>query len=154
VGCSSSKHGIAIVVGLSDGALTKALIKSSQYHVVVFDDNSDRIQQLRSALDEAGLYGIRAAVIHDDLRKLKLPPYITTTLISEQSDVAFQPLLQTLRPYGGMAVGGHISKATLQKIELGNFSLEAKRIANLALVRRVGPLPTGSWAVSGACRKP
>ena len=94
------------------------------------------------------MYGIRAAVIHDDLRKLNLPPYITTTLISEQSDVAFQPLLQTLRPYGGMAVGGHISKATLQKIELGNFSLEAKRIANLALVRRVGPLP-GATQYSG-----
>ncbi len=112
---ASSKHGIAIVVGLSDGALTKALIKSSQYHVVVFDDNPDRIQQLRSELDEAGLYGIRAAVIHDDLRNLSLPPYITTTLISERSDVAFQPLLQTLRPYGGMAVGGHISKATLRR---------------------------------------
>ena len=92
-------------------------------------------------MDEAGLYGTRVAVLHDDLRNLSLPPYITTTLISEQSDVVFQPLLQTLRPYGGMAVGGHIGKATLQEIELGNFALEAKRIADLAVVRRVGPLP-------------
>ena len=141
VGRSSSRHGIAIVAGLSDGALTEALVNSSQFHVVAFDDNPDRIQRLRIALDEAGLYGTRAAVLHDDLRNLSLPPYITTTLISEQSDVVFQPLLQTLRPYGGMAVGGHIGKATLQEIELGNFALEAKRIADLAVVRRVGPLP-------------
>jgi outer membrane protein assembly factor BamB len=148
VASSSSRHGIAIVVGLSDGALTNALIKSSRYHVVVFDDNPNRIQKLRSELDEAGLYGIRAAVIHDDLRKLNLPPYITTILISEQSNAEFQPLLQTLRPYGGMVVGGDISKATLQEIEPGNFSLEAKRISNLALVRRVGPLP-GATQYSG-----
>ena len=145
---SSSRHGIAIVVGLSDGVLTKALINASEYHVVVFDDNSDRIQQLRSVLDETGLYGIRAAVIRDDLRNLSLPPYITTTLISEQSDVVFEPLLQTLRPYGGMAVGGHSSKATLQAMEPGNFSLEAEGLANLPLVRCAGPLP-GATQYSG-----
>ncbi len=148
VGRSPSRHGIAMVVGLSDGALTKGLIASSNYHVIVFDDDPDRIQQLRSELDEAGLYGIRAAVIHDDSRNLSLPPYITTTLISERSDVAFQPLLQTLRPYGGMAVGGDVTESTLQEIELGNFSLEAERIGDLTLVRRVGPLP-GATEYSG-----
>ncbi len=138
---SSSRHGIAIVVGLSDGSLTKALIKLSHYHVVVFDDNQGRVQQLRRELEEAGLYGIRAAVIHSDLRKLELPPYITTTLMSERSDVEFKPLLQTLRPFGGMAVGGHVNKDTLKTIKLGNFSLEAEHISGLSLLRRVGPLP-------------
>ncbi len=138
---AAGRHGIAIVVGLSDGALTKALIESSEYHVVVFDDNHDRIQQLRNELDQAGFSGRRAAVIHSDLRTLKLPPYITTTLVSEQADVAFLPLLQTLRPFGGMAVGGHVSRKTLTEIELGNFSLAADRIAGLTVVRRVGRLP-------------
>ena len=150
---SSSRHGIAIVVGLSDGSLTKALIELSNYHVVVFDDNHDRIQQLRKELGEAGLYGIRAAIIHSDLRKLELPPYITTTLISERSDVEFKPLLQTLRPFGGMAVGGHVGKDTLKKAKLGNFSLEAEQIFGLSVVRRVGPLPgstqySGDWSAS------
>ncbi len=69
---ASSKHGIAIVAGLSDGSLTKALIESSDYQVVVFDDNADKIERLRRDLDEAGLYGSRAAVIQCDLQKLEL----------------------------------------------------------------------------------
>ena len=138
---ASSERGIAIVAGLSDGALTKALIMSSQYHVVVFDDNRDRIQPLRTELEEAGMYGTRANVIHDDLDHLSLPPYITTTLISERDDISLQPLLQTLRPYGGIAVGGRISKTTLHTIELDNFVLESNRIADRVVVRRVGPLP-------------
>ncbi|MCP4784924.1 MAG: PQQ-binding-like beta-propeller repeat protein [Fuerstiella sp.] len=112
---SAGRHGIAIVAGLSDGTLTKALIGSSDYHVVVFDDNHDRIQQLRSELDEAGLYGLRAAVIHSDLQKMKLPPFITTTLISERSDVTFKPLLQTLRPFGGNPLTGETEARTFPK---------------------------------------
>ncbi len=138
---SSSSHGIAIVAGLSDGELTKALIRSSQFHVVAFDDNPERIEKLRSELDGAGLYGNRAAVIHDDLQQLDLPPYITTTLISERPDFELQSLLQTVRPYGGMVVGGHFTRAALQKMNPGNFVVEDEAVANLPIVRRSGPLP-------------
>ena len=141
---AASRHGIAIVAGLSDGALTRALIDSSEYHVVIFDDDHDRIQQLRHELDEAGLYGRRAAVMHSDLRTLELPPYLTTTLISQRADVDIKPLLQTLRPFGGMAAGGHTSQKILSETEPGSFTLAADRIAGLPVVRRVGPLPGAS----------
>lgn len=150
---SGSTHGIAIVVGLSDGSLSKALIESSDYHVIAFDDNADRILRLRRELNDAGLYGTRAAVIHCDLKTLELPPYITTALISERSDVDLNPLLQTLRPFGGIAVGGNLNEDSLRTIHPGTFSLENEPHSDFALVRRTGPLPgateyQGDWSAS------
>ena len=150
---ASSKHGIAIVAGLSDGSLTKALIESSDYHVVVFDDDADMIERLRRDLDEAGLYGTRAAVIQCDLPKMRLPPYLTTVLLSERPNVDFEPLLQSLRPFGGIAVGGNVTEESLRMIAPGNFSFEYQTNSSLSVVRRVGPLPgstqySGDWSSS------
>ncbi len=150
---SRSKHGVAVVVGLTDGSLTKALIESSQYHVVVFDDDADRIMQLRNEMVEAGQYGIRVAVIHCDLQDLRLPPYITTVLISERTNLDFEPLLQTLRPFGGIAVGGKVRQHVLATIQPGTFSFATVADSNCSLVRRTGPLPgttqyPGDWAAS------
>ena len=145
---ASSRHGIAIVVGLSAGSLTNALIESSNYHVVVFDDDHERVQQLRRQWEAAGWSGNRASVIHSDLRNLTLPPYITTALISERSDVELKPLLQTLRPFGGLAVGGHLNKDSLQALKLGNFSQESDQASGLSFVRREGALP-GSTQYAG-----
>lgn len=138
---AASRHGIAIVVGLSDGELVKALIKSSKFHVVVFDDDRKRIDRLRHSLDDAGLHGTTAAVIEADLKTLELPPYIATVLVSERSDVALERLLQTLRPFGGLAVGGRTQQLALDEIGLGKFSREEELIANLPVIRRVGALP-------------
>ena len=139
---ASSKHGIAMVVGFSDGELTKALIESSNFHVVVFDDDYERVNQLRRTLSEAGLYGRRVAIIHSDLRNLELPPYLTTMLLSERADLSLKPLLQTLRPFGGIAIGGAgVDHEALAEVELGNFSLAGAPVAGLSLIRRMGKLP-------------
>jgi hypothetical protein len=144
VKASASRHGIAMVVGLSDGYLTKALIESSDFHVVVFDDDKVRIQQLRGEFDEAGWSGNRATVIHSELQDLELPPYITTALVSERSDVSFKPLLQTLRPFGGIAVGRDVSKDLLNTVKLGIFSMQATQISGYPWLRREGALPGSS----------
>ncbi len=149
---ASSKHGVAMVVGLTDGALTKALIESSQYHVVVMDDDADRVAQLRSEIVDAGHYGSRAAVIHCKLQDLSLPPYITTVLVSERTDFEFEPLLQTLRPFGGIVVGGKAIQ-NVTAIQTGNFSVETVSGSNESVVRRTGSLPgtsqySGDWTAS------
>ena len=144
VEASASRHGIAMVVGLSDGSLTKALIESSDFHVIVFDDNQVRIQQLRKEFDEAGWSGHRATVIHSDLQDLELPPYITTALVSERSNVSFKPLLQTLRPFGGVAVGSQVNNDLLNNVELGRFSMQSTSISGYPWIRRDGALPGAS----------
>ncbi len=148
---TSSNHGIAIVAGLSDGATARALIQSSDFHVIVFDNSADRVRRLRQELDEAGLYSERAAVIHCELDKLNLPPYITTLLLSERPDVPLQPLLQSLRPFGGIAVGRQIAGDSLKNLQPGNFQLQQH--SDFTLVRRAGPLPGatqygGDWSAS------
>ncbi|MHC4993772.1 MAG: outer membrane protein assembly factor BamB family protein [Planctomycetota bacterium] len=134
-------HGYAIVAGLKDGAITKALVEESAYHVIAIDDAPARVTRLRNELTQAGLYGRRASVILDDPKNLTLPPYIATVLLSERDDIALAPLLQTLRPYGGIAVGGAISRKDLSAATPGRFELTPNRVAGLNLTQRVGPLP-------------
>lgn len=142
VGQATSEFGIAIVVGLSDGELTKALIDSSQFHVTIIEDDPERVEVMRRALDDAGLYGRRAAVIHaSDIREIELPPYIATLLLTERQDVALQPLHQTLRPFGGIAVGGERFVESPAGAELGTFASSSRGVAGLSMVRREGPLP-------------
>lgn len=153
---ASSEHGTAIVVGLTDGELSKALVKSSKYHVIVFDDDTDRIKRLRQETVQAGTHGIRFAAIHCDLNALQLPPYLASVLTSERSDFDITPLLQTLRPFGGIAwgsIGGKESQDAVEQTQPGNFAVQKVDDSGQMLVRRVGALPgasqyTGDWKVN------
>ena len=150
---AEQKHGIAMVVGLSDGALSKALVQRSNYHVVIFEDDAEKVQRLRHDFDVAGLYGNRVAVVEDELQGLALPRYITSLLISERSGFDLEPLLQTLRPFGGTAVGANLTQAKLRTLQPGNFAQVTNNLAGRFVVRRPGPLPgtaqySGDWGAS------
>ena len=138
---ASSSHGLAIVAGVTDGSLTNALLESSDYHVVVFDDDRERVNKMRQNWEAAGWSGSRVAVIHCELPGLSLPPYVTTLLLSERSDVQLAPLLHTLRPFGGLALSSVLTKESIKAVKLGNFTINTDPPSGLSLVRRVGPLP-------------
>ncbi len=144
----SGSHGVAVVLGLRDGALVKALLQASMYHVITIDDNVDRVAKLRIELQSAGLYGVRAAVIEGDPRKVSLPPYLASLVTTELADGLQNPpenLLQALRPFGGIAVlgikpgSGLASKDNLSTQNPGRF--RAAEFNGQALIRRVGALP-------------
>lgn len=113
---------------------------------------------------EAGQYGNRVAAIHCNLQDLRLPPYITTVLTSEQSGFDLTPLLQTLRPFGGIAIGGKsirddsaistpAQQAKLASMQPGNFTIHNVAGSTESFVHRSGPLPgttyySGDWAAS------
>ncbi len=157
---SAGPHGYAFVVGLQDGSLVKALLQESQYHVVAFDDDHVRIDKLRRELTDAGIYGTRAAVIESDPQQVVLPPYVATLVTTETPDRladAWPALLQTLRPFGGIAASGRTAEQTavdvktLQSLKPGNF--EQSQIDRQTLIRRVGALPgateyDGNWQPS------
>ncbi len=157
---SAGPHGYAFVVGLRDGSLVKALLQESNYHVVAIDDDHDLVDQLRSELDHAGVYGTRAAVIESDPRHTDLPPYIATVVTTETPHRvadSWPQRLQALRPFGGIAASRMATKSdktsanTLQVPPPGNF--EQSEFKGQLLLRRVGPLPgstdyDGDWMPS------
>lgn len=145
---AASPHGVAVVLGLGDGALVRALLRESNYHVIAVDDDVDRVAQLRSELQSAGMYGTRAAVLQGDPRSVSLPQYLATLITTEMSaglQNASPNLLQSLRPFGGVAALGVksgsqlASKETLNSQKPGRF-LAAELNGNV-LIRRIGALP-------------
>ncbi len=155
---AAGTHGIALVIGLDDGSLVKSLLEESSYHVIAVDSDPERVGRLRDELERAGLYGTRAAVIHGELAGVQLPPYIANVLTTEVPDIPveiWRPLLQSLRPFGGVAAfglaGDTIDSESLQGLSPGNF--ERLAIEGEVMVKRVGPLPgatdyLGGWAES------
>ncbi len=157
---SAGPHGYAFVVGLQNGSLVRALLRESKYHVVAIDDDPSRVDKLRQELDAAGVYGTRAAVIESDLQQVVLPPYVASVVTTETPDRiagSGTVLLQTLRPFGGIAAlrssaeQGTVDVETLQSLKPGNF--EQSRIDGQTLIRRVGALPgateyDGNWQLS------
>ncbi|MCA9060483.1 MAG: hypothetical protein KDA85_18360, partial [Planctomycetaceae bacterium] len=104
---SGGNHGVAVVLGLESGTLVKALLQQSDYHVIAIDDDAGRVATLRNDLQAAGLYGTRCAVIEADPRTVSLPPYLANLVTTELTGGlhnASENLLQTLRPFGGIAV--------------------------------------------------
>ncbi len=145
---SAGPHGYAIVVGLKDGALVKALLMETQYHVVALDDDRERVDRLRRELVRAGVHGRRSAVVECDPREVALPPYLATVITTEDPDsiaTGWDDLLPALRPFGGLAAlrmpsgPGIANAASLQALETGKFELLTSE--GQALVRRTGPLP-------------
>lgn len=153
-GHTASEFGVAVVVGLSDGATVQALVENTHFHVVAVDDDSQVVDELRDRLDAAGLYGDRVTVLHRALEKLTLPPYITTLLTSERLDLDLGRHLQTLRPFGGLAAGSvSLTKQELNDLQPGRFVLVEQTTLSRPIVRRIGALPgsaryTGDFSAS------
>jgi hypothetical protein len=148
VRASSGAHGIALVVGLQNGALVKALIQSSSYHVIAIDDNTERIARLRKELQSADLYGTRGVVLEADPGSVSLPPYLATLITTELTGGlkdASRNLIQSLRPFGGLAA---LRIRQGPDFESGDFSGDQNPgrfvvtdMDGEVLVRRVGALP-------------
>ncbi len=132
IAAATTPHGYALVLGLADGSLTKALLLQSQYHVIAIDDDPVRVRKLRRELQAAGLYGTRCAVLQRSPDASSLPPYLATLITTER------PLKTTgselaLRPYGGIAwpADKAFAAAGFARSELNGRPL----------LRRVGALP-------------
>ena len=141
-------RGYAFVVGVKDGSLVKALLNESNLHVVAIDDDAKVVERLRADLQSAGIYGDRAAVLEADPARVALPPYLASLITTETPDRmvdSCERLLQTLRPFGGVAVLPSSAKtlgfsaAAMAALEPGAFELS--EVDGHAYVRRVGPLP-------------
>lgn len=150
---SGADDGYCLVCGLKDGGLVQELLRQSRLHVVAVDGDAGRIDALRRRLDEAGLYGSRAAAVADETSELSSAPYLASLIVSEdparaglaQGEASVRRLFQPLRPYGGTAClplsAEQHEQLTEALRQAGLTGAEVKRVGALTLLRRPGPLP-------------
>ncbi len=154
---TGEKEGYALLLGLGDGELFE-LLNQSQLHVIALDPDSDKVAKARRQLDDAGLYGNRAAVHVGDIMTMQLPPYMANLVAAADPTAAgfrkdndfIERVFKVLRPYGGTACflldrekhGEAFKKIT--NSELLNCTVISSD--RLLCVKRSGPLPgSADW---------
>jgi len=58
------RRGICFVLGLTDGRLSYAIIRRSEFRIIGLDTDAARVAAARDYLVRAGVYGVRATVLH------------------------------------------------------------------------------------------
>ncbi|MFH1719896.1 MAG: PQQ-binding-like beta-propeller repeat protein [Planctomycetota bacterium] len=155
---TGEKEGYALLLGLSTGEFLYELLNQSELHIIALDPDSDKVAAVRRELNEAGLYGNRAAVHVGDIMTSQLPPYMANLVVAAdlkaagfQKDGDFiERLFRALRPYGGTACfllprekHGEAFKQVTNS-ELLNCTITSSD--QLLCVTRSGPLPgSADW---------
>ena len=110
---ANARAGYCLVLGGVDGSLALELIRKSDLQVVVLDEDSARVQQIRANLDEAGVYGVRASVLAGALDERFLGSMMFNLIVSERHLLEGQlppakgaEALRYLVPSGGAVVLG------------------------------------------------
>jgi len=155
--CTQASDGYCLVFGLETGRLVEEILRQSKLRVMAVDSDQRKIDALRKRLVAARVYGHRAEALVSDPSTFGLPPYLASLVIAEsnggaglQRTMPADRLIRVLRPYGGVACLG---AAQPQRVSLAKWlssaNLENAKLSEagqLALLRRVGPLPnTAHW---------
>jgi len=96
------------VLGVGSGRLAEEIVRQSRCDVIAIDPDAAKVNKLRAAMCDKGLYGSRIAIHTADPKTFRFPPYLASLIVSEDPsvlgdcDAAFvKRLAQSLRPYGG-----------------------------------------------------
>ena len=148
-------HGLAIVLGAGDGKLIEALIAQSPMRFLVVESDLEIVSRLRRRWDQAGIYGSRVVLRHEDPVAFTPPPYVANLILCENSQAAgfggklksLNSTLNVLRPFGGVALlRGKIDVRPPAGSRIGS-------VGHWTTVSRSGALPgttnyAGNWQPS------
>ncbi len=155
---TGKKEGYCLLLGLGTGELLNELVSQSRLHVIALDPNAEKVAAVRRKLDEAGLYGTRAAAHVGDVTTMQLPPYMADLIVSEDLDAAglekgdifIERVFHSLRPYGGAAclsIPQNQMPAILKRVsELELPGCTAASSGEFFTLTRAGALPdSAAW---------
>lgn len=159
---SGVADGDCVLLGLGSGRLLDELLRQSELRVTAVDPDTRLVNDARERLVAAGFYGGRAEVLTGDPATFSFPPYLASLMVCENPrkvgltpSKPADPLLQTLRPYGGTAClllsedGQRTYSNWLTSAAVPN--IEAERAKRMLIVRRVGALPgSAPWTHESA----
>ncbi|MHC4253253.1 MAG: outer membrane protein assembly factor BamB family protein, partial [Planctomycetota bacterium] len=114
--------------GIDVAALVREVVRRSELYVVALEPDAEAARRIRALLDDAGVYGVRCAVLEVGARDL--PDYFANLVLvmdeREATGVGGDEIARVLRPFGGV----------LCSVEDGRARV----------LRRRGPLPgAGEW---------
>lgn len=152
---AQARAGYAVVWNAGDGKLVSELVRQSKLHVLAFDPDPARVEQLRRRFVAEDLYGTRLAVHQGEPATVALPSFLASLMICDDDNalladpVVLAKAFATLRPYGGaLCITAKHDQARLRR------AVDAARLANAAievhngmtLLKRAGPLPgSANW---------
>ena len=164
VAASGVDRGYCLVLGCGDGRLALELARLTNLQIIGVEEDAERADAARRALDAAGIYGIRAVVHHARLDRLPYCGRTANLVVSQQTILSGRlppsvaEVCRVLRPYGGVAWfgqtaeggkhGGKLTRAALEDwIRQSPLSgWEIQQDAGLSAVLRRGRLPrSGEW---------
>ncbi len=127
---TSREAGYALFLGAGkvQQKMAHALVRLSQYKVILVDPSSETIQDARKYLDEAGVYGERVSVHQSEFTSLPYGPFFANLVIATEPDafsIADDPqdlqwLKRIIRPAGGtlcVALNSDTPFATVSKLQ-------------------------------------
>lgn len=159
------RRGYALVLGCGTGRLAFELAKRTELTVYGIDEDGNKIERARTALDSAGLYGTRVTVEEGSLSDLPYSDYFADLVVCDDMLVSggvpgsAEEVFRVLKPRGGTAYLGQPQRTSwkfwkrlkaknlrrwLSEGGVGDFELTEGDGVWAKLVRP--PLPgAGSW---------
>ncbi len=155
---SKAGNGYCLVLGTGSGRLMEELVRQSKLSIIAVEPDKEKVKQLRTKFDAAGVYGSRVIVHQGDPLNFELPAYMAELIVSEDlaalkkspSLKAWKTVYRSLRPYGGKAC---LELADDEYTQLSSTvtdkqlpQADLKRAGEFALLSRVGALPgAANW---------
>ena len=148
--------GYAIVLGARSQAVIGQLLRETELHVIVVDDDHQRVEGLRREYQDRGSYGQRIVALETATAE-EFPPYLAQLIVSESADTLrpfwhsefVQEWFRVLRPYGGqlwLPLSRSEQIAARQSAEPLHGS-EMDQQSPYTIIRRMGALSdTDDWS--------
>ena len=146
VDLAGTDKGFAVILGYGDGGLAHELARLTEMNVVCFDPDEATVGAARKALEEAGLYGVRAAVHRWPTDPRRLPARFANLVVCGDVTGAgwfasSDEVHRLVRPHGGTAAALADTPAKLEAWTGPEWTIDNANGPRAVLKR--GPVPGG-----------
>ncbi len=151
------REGYCIVWGLDSGPLARELARQSDLHIIVVEQDAEKILHWRKLWSAEDLYGTRLEIVPGNPLTVNLPPYLASLMVCEDINtlgvpggLAFlAPAYRSLRPYGGTLcfLAAEQGRDLAQRaVEAGMERANFRVLDEFTLLVREGTLPgAANW---------
>jgi outer membrane protein assembly factor BamB len=141
----ANRPGLCLNLGCGDGKLAAEIVQKTAYSVFALAKDDADCAKARQALDQTGLYGIRATAVTGSLKPLPFPKCYGNLIVSDdfQDTLDLKEVFRILNPNGLAVIGGGKTDAGKLKAALDAAGIKNyKIVGNYATFR--GKMPEGS----------